>query len=94
MVCCSAGHVTVGGAPVGPRLADDVAPFRITVPQGRYFLLSDTASDAMDSRTHVGAGSATTDGTIAADAVIGTVVTRIWPLSQLGAPSSPTTTQP
>ncbi|MFC7486878.1 signal peptidase I [Knoellia sp. CPCC 206453] len=94
VVCCTEGHLTVDGRPVGPRLAENAAPFRITVPQGRYFLLSDTAADAMDSRTHVGAGSDTTDGTIAADAVIGTVVTRIWPLSQLGSPSTPTTTQP
>lgn len=94
VVCCAAGQVTVDGDAVGPRLAEDAAPFRITVPQGRYFLLGDTASDAMDSRTHVGAGSATTDGTIPADAVIGTVVTRIWPLGQMRAPSTPTTTQP
>ncbi|MFC7491798.1 MULTISPECIES: signal peptidase I [unclassified Knoellia] len=94
VVCCTAGRVTVDGAAVGPRLAGDAAPFRVTVPEGRYFLLSDTAAGAMDSRTHVGAGSATTDGTIAADAVIGTVVTRIWPLRQVGAPAAPTTTQP
>lgn len=94
VVCCTAGRVTVDGVPVGPRLAENAAPFRITVPQGRYFLLSDTASAAMDSRTHVGAGSESTDGTVAAEAVIGTVVTRIWPLDQMGTPSTPTTTQP
>jgi len=91
VVCCTAGHVTVNDRAVGPRLAEDAAPFRITVPKGRYFLLSDTASDAMDSRTHVGAGSESTDATIAADAVIGRVVTRIWPLGQMGAPSTHTT---
>lgn len=94
VVCCTAGRVTVDGRPVGPRLAEDSAPFRLTVPEARYFLLSDAASDANDSRTHLGAGSRTTDGTIDADAVIGTVLTRIWPLDQLGAPSTPTTTQP
>lgn len=94
VVCCESGRVTVEGRAVGPRLAEDSAPFRITVPQGRYFLLSDTASDAHDSRTHLGAGSDSTDGTVAADSVIGTVVTRIWPLSQMGAPSTSTTTQP
>jgi signal peptidase I len=94
VVCCAGGHLSVDGSPVGPRLAENAAPFRISVPQGRYFLLSDTAADPLDSRTQVGAGSDTTDGTIAADAVLGTVVTRIWPLSQLGSPSTPTTTQP
>lgn len=94
VVCCTGGHLTVNGKAVGPRLADDATAFTITVPQGRYFLLSDTASDANDSRTHVGADPAKVDGTIDADAVIGTVVARIWPLGQLGAPSTPTTTQP
>ena len=94
VVCCAEGHLSVDGRPVGPRLAENAAPFRITVPQGRYFLLSDTATDPMDSRTHVGAGSDTTDGTISTDAVIGRVVTRIWPLGPMGSPSTPTTTQP
>ena len=94
VVCCATGHVSVNGDSVGPRLADSAAPFRIQVPAGRYFLLSDTPAEAMDSRTHVGAGSVSTDGTIAADALIGTVVMRIWPLGQMGVPASPTTTQP
>ena len=92
--CCTDGRVRVDGTPVGPRLDDSAAPFRLTVPSGRLFLLSDNASTATDSRTHVGAGSETTDGTVAADAIIGTVVTRIWPLDRLGAPDSPSTTQP
>jgi len=94
VVCCDGGHVVVNGTAVGPRLADSAAPFRIRVPTGRYFLLSDAASEAMDSRTHVGAGSVSTDGTIPEDAVIGTVVTRIWPLGEMGSPATPTTTQP
>jgi signal peptidase I len=94
VVCCDEGHVTVNGSPVGPRLAENAAPFRIRVPSGRYFLLSDSASAAMDSRTHVGAGSASTDGTIPGDALIGDVVTRIWPLGEIGSPATPTTTQP
>lgn len=92
--CCTGAHVTVNGTPVGPSLDDAAAPFRLTVPQGRIFLLSDTASTAMDSRTQVGAGSETTDGTVATDAIIGTVVTRLWPLGRLDAPSTPSTTQP
>ncbi|KRE41905.1 signal peptidase I [Knoellia sp. Soil729] len=94
VVCCDGGHVAVNGTSVGPRLADNAAPFRIRVPTGRYFLLSDSASDAMDSRTHVGAGSLSTDGTVPEDALIGTVVTRIWPLGEMGSPATPTTTQP
>ncbi|KGN36837.1 signal peptidase I [Knoellia subterranea] len=90
VACCTSGRLTVDGHEVGPRLAESAAPFRLTVPDGRYFILSDTAASASDSRTHVGAGSESTDGTIAADAIIGTVVTRIWPLGRMGGLSSPT----
>lgn len=89
--CCTDARVSVDGRAVGPRLPENAAPFRLTVPEGRLFLLSDDAAAATDSRTHVGAGSATTDGTVGADAVIGTVLTRIWPLDRLGAPTTPTT---
>ena len=92
--CCDGGRVSVDGTAVGPRLPDSAAPFRLTVPTGRLFLLGDNAATAMDSRTHVGAGSETTDGTVAQDAVIGTVLTRIWPLDRLGAPTSFSTLQP
>lgn len=94
VACCSEGRVTVNGTATGPRLDGAAGPFRVTVPAGRIFLLSDTASDAMDSRTHLGAGSETTDGTVPADAVVGIVVTRVWPLDRLGPPSLPSTTQP
>jgi len=86
--CCTDARVRVNGDVVGPRLPESAAPFRLTVGPGRVFLLSDNASTAMDSRTHVGAGSETSDGTVPADAIIGTVVTRIWPLGRLGAPTS------
>lgn len=93
VVCCDDGRVTVDGSAVGPRLADSSAPFRITVPEGRYFLLSDSADGASDSRTHLGAGSESTDGTIGGDAVIGRVLTRIWPLGRMGAPEQSETTK-
>lgn len=93
VACCTDGRVSVDGEVVGPRLDDAAAPFRLTVPTGRVFLLSDSATSPMDSRTHIGAGSSSTDGTVATDAVIGTVVTRIWPLARLGAPSSSSTPQ-
>ena len=89
--CCTGGRVRVNGTAVGPRLDDSAAPFRLTVPPGRLFLLSDSSSSPTDSRTHVGAGSETTDGTVAAEAIIGTVVTRVWPLHRLGAPDTPST---
>lgn len=89
VACCTAGRVTVDGTAVGQRLADPGVPFRVTVPADRVFLLGDSASSSLDSRTQLGAGSTSTDGTVAADAVVGTVVTRIWPLDRLGAPSSP-----
>jgi signal peptidase I len=86
VTCCTDGRVRVDGEAVGPRLDDAAVPFRLTVPPGRVFLLSDSATSSSDSRTHVGAGS--TDGTVSEDALVGTVVTRIWPLDRLGAPSS------
>jgi signal peptidase I len=90
VACCTGGRVTVDWSTVGPRLPDPGSPFTVTVPADRVFLLSDSPSSPLDSRTHVGAGSSSTDGTVAADAVVGTVVTRIWPLDRLGAPSSST----
>ncbi|KGN31959.1 hypothetical protein N802_19155 [Knoellia sinensis KCTC 19936] len=94
VVCCESGQVTVNGAAVGPRLADAAPPFRITVPQGRYFLLSDDPDTVTDSRTHVGAGSESSDGTVDGEAIIGRVLTRIWPPSRMGAPNPFPTTQP
>lgn len=92
--CCTDGRLRVNGDAVGPRLPENAAPFRLTVAGGRVFLLSDNPATASDSRTHVGAGSETTDGTVAGSAITGTVVTRIWPLSRLGTPTSPTTPSP
>lgn len=94
VTCCSGGRVSVDGAAVGPRLADSAAPFRVTVPSGRVFLLSDSATNPMDSRTHVGAGSSSTDGTVAEGDLVGTVVTRIWPLDRLGSPSASSSSIP
>lgn len=93
VACCTGGRVSVDGRTVGPRLPGSAAAFRVTVPPGRLFLLSDSSTSPMDSRTHVGAGSGPADGTVAADAVVGTVVTRIWPLDRLGAPSTSSTPQ-
>lgn len=88
VACCTDGRVSVDGTPVGPRWREPGTPFRMTVPPGRLFLLSDSPSSPLDSRTHAAAGS--TDGTVAAEEVVGPVVTRIWPLDRLGAPSSST----
>lgn len=92
VTCCTDARVNVDGTPVGPRQPASAAPFRLTVPSGRVFLLSDATDSPMDSRTHVGAGSSSTDGTVDADAVVGTVVTRIWPLDRVGSPSSSSST--
>ena len=97
VVCCTDGRVSVEGRPVGPLQDDTAAPFRLTVPEGRLFLLSDATADATDSRTQVGAGvgsTSSTDGTVPAESVVGTVVTRIWPLDRLDAPSSFSVPQP
>ncbi|PRY63284.1 signal peptidase I [Knoellia remsis] len=89
VTCCTDGRLSVNGTAVGARLPANAAPFEVTVPPGRYFLLSDNPDEANDSRTHVGAGSVSTDGTVPASAIIGTVATRIWPVGRMGSLSGP-----
>lgn len=91
VVCCDAGRVTVNGEAVGPELADAGEAFSLTVPNGRYFLLSDSAAHASDSRTHRTDSAGAAEGTVAEDAIIGRVVTRIWPLGKMGSPTTPET---
>jgi len=72
------------------------APFKIAVPAGRLFVLSDNPEAANDSWVRMGprptAGDS--DGTIAADAVVGTVIARVWPPGRLGGIPQPPTGEP
>ncbi|MFI7610627.1 signal peptidase I [Nonomuraea terrae] len=73
--CCHwSGRLLVDGVPLDePYLAEPPASevkFRIRVPQGRIWVMSDNRHVALDSRVHQGDGG---DGTIAVSDVIGVV---------------------
>ena len=94
VVCCDdAGRVTVDGTPVsgsvgapptlradGSRVAGG-APFDVTVPVGRVFLMGDNRPVSEDSRAHTDDG---TGGTLPVSAVVGHPRFRLWPLDGFG----------
>ncbi|MEV7024889.1 signal peptidase I [Kitasatospora sp. NPDC093558] len=57
------------------------APFSVTVPQGRLFLLGDNRLVSLDSRTHLAADG----GTVPADAVEARVEATVLPFGRMGA---------
>ncbi len=59
-------------------LGDCDLEFPFTVPQTEYFVLGDRRSNSVDSRN-------TAIGTIKADAIIGKVFLRVWPLGHMKA---------
>ena len=59
---------------------------QVTVPPGRVFLVAEAdGSGSVDSRT---APDGPHHGTVATDDIVGTVMTRFWPLDRIGTPSS------
>jgi signal peptidase I len=91
--CCDAkGRVMVDGKPLDePYIFENTPlesrPFgKVTVPEGRLWVMGDHRSQSADSRMHV------TDkysGTIGVDDVIGKAAIIVWPVSRFGLLHAP-----
>ncbi len=90
--CCDAdGRITVNGRPLVERyLPSSVPPSRIQfdvlVPSGRYFVLGDARDVSADSRMHLGDPGG---GTVPRNKIVGRVVGKYWPPSQIGGLPAP-----
>jgi signal peptidase I len=91
--CCDAqGRVMVDGKPLDePYIFQNTPiesrPFaKVTVPEGRLWVMGDHRSASADSRMHV---SDKYDGTIGVDDVIGKAEVIVWPVSRFGILHSP-----
>jgi signal peptidase I len=88
VVCCdSTKRLTVNGAPVTEPyiFAGDVpsqAPFDITVPAGRVWVMGDHRSESADSRPH-DQDSGGVKGTVPESLIVGRALTVVWPLQNL-----------
>lgn len=83
VACCDAeGRVTVNGVPLEEEsyIQKGATPsdrrFRVTVPDGRLWVMGDNRSNSEDSRYHTDLEG---DGTIPGDAVVGKVWAIVWP---------------
>ncbi|MFD8483443.1 signal peptidase I [Kitasatospora sp. NPDC059673] len=92
--CCDAqGRLSVNGTPLDePYVAPGNVPsritFKVTVPQGRLWVMGDHRDLSADSRYHMANSGA---GTVPVANVVGRAFVIAWPLShfgQLGVPDS------
>ncbi|GGJ48866.1 signal peptidase I [Streptomyces brasiliensis] len=93
--CCDAqGRVTVNGVPltegdyVYPGDAPSSAPFDITVPQGRLWVMGDHRGNSADSRAHQDTGYG---GTVSVDSVVGRAMLIGWPIGHWSTLKEPKT---
>ncbi|WP_167503508.1 signal peptidase I [Streptomyces malaysiensis] len=86
VACCDAnGKVTVNGTPLNePYLHPGNPPsqrqFKVTVPQGRMFVMGDHRSNSADSRVHL---DEPYQGTVPDNMVVGRAVVIAWPFGHM-----------
>ncbi len=95
VTCCDAlGRVTVNGTPLDeagylkPGRAPSLVEFDSLVPEGYLWMMGDNRPGSSDSRFHLGDPGG---GMVPVDAVVGKVVTVIWPLGDLDVLHRPAT---
>ena len=95
VVCCDPqGRVTVNGTALDeadylfPGNVPSEAPFDVTVPAGRLWVMGDHREASADSRAHTGDPGG---GTVPEDKVIGRAFSVVWPpgnMTGLGTPAT------
>nr|WP_246451509.1 signal peptidase I [Allostreptomyces psammosilenae] len=94
VACCdSEGRVTVNGQALDetylyPGDEPSNIEFRVTVPQGRIFVMGDHRSDSSDSRFHLQDEG---NGTVPVDDVVGRAIVTVWPFDRWQRLSVPET---
>ena len=91
--CCDEqGRVLVDGKPLDEPYIFENNPIeqrsfpKVTVPQGRLWVMGDHRSASADSREHMGDKYS---GTIGVDDVIGKAALIVWPISRFGVVHAP-----
>lgn len=85
--CTAAGALTVNGRPLSePYATGSSQPFRVTVGEGRLWVMGDNRPQSTDSRHYLGQPGG---GTIPAHSVRGRVVALVWPIGRAGILSAP-----
>ena len=79
------GKIKVNGVEVTepylhPGSAPSDIPFKVTVPEGKYFMMGDHRDNSADSRFHIADGHAF----VPRDDIAGTVFVIAWPLNHFG----------
>ncbi|MBU3870277.1 signal peptidase I [Streptomyces sp. 4503] len=94
VACCDTnGKVTVNGTPLNePYLHPGNPPsqrqFKVTVPQGRMFVMGDHRSNSADSRVHL---DEPYQGTVPDNMVVGRAVVIAWPFGHMRRLEEPDT---
>lgn len=94
VACCDKdGRVTVNGTPLNePYLHPDNVPserrFKVTVPQGRIFVMGDHRANSADSRVHLDEPD---QGTVSDDLVVGRAIVIAWPFGHWQSLEEPET---
>ncbi|MYS18900.1 MULTISPECIES: signal peptidase I [unclassified Streptomyces] len=93
--CKGTGPVTVNGKALnepyvfaGNTACTPDAPFKVTVPKGRIWVMGDHRQDSLDSRYHMQLPGG---GTVSDDDVVGRAVVVAWPINRWDALSIPST---